>query len=265
MTTDTATYENLRLSREEGVALLTFHRPEKLNALNRATLGELGRALDELEGDPLTRVLILTGAGEKSFVAGADIGELDRLGPREGVEASRFGQGLFRRLERSRLFVIAAVNGYALGGGCELALACDVRVAAENAVFGLPEVTLGVLPGYGGTQRLPRLVGRGRALELIATGERIGAEEALRIGLVNRVVPSGQLLDACRRIADRVLAAAPLAVAAAKRAVIRGGETDLDTALELEALEFGGLCATRDRTEGMRAFLEKRRPVFEGR
>ncbi|HXE71098.1 MAG TPA: enoyl-CoA hydratase-related protein, partial [Candidatus Nitrosotenuis sp.] len=169
----TASYENLILERREAVALLTINRPGRLNALNAATLAEMSRALDELEADPALRVLIITGAGEKAFVAGADIGELKDLDLPGGTRAAQRGQALLRRLEASRLFVIAAVNGYALGGGLELALACDVRLASETAVLGLPEVGLGIIPGYGGTQRLPRLVGRGRALELVATGRRI--------------------------------------------------------------------------------------------
>jgi enoyl-CoA hydratase len=260
----TASYENLILERREAVALLTINRPGRLNALNAATLAEMSRALDELEADPALRVLIITGAGEKAFVAGADIGELKDLDLPGGTRAAQRGQALLRRLEASRLFVIAAVNGYALGGGLELALACDVRLASETAVLGLPEVGLGIIPGYGGTQRLPRLVGRGRALELVATGRRIDAAEALRIGLVNRVVPPGQLLEACLALADEVLAQGPLAVQAAKRAINKGLEVDLDRGLEIEALEFGKLCATADRLEGMTAFLEKRRPVFRG-
>lgn len=260
----TATYENLTVARDGGLAVVAIARPRKLNALNRETLTELGRALDEIEADPDVRVLILTGEGEKAFVAGADIGELKDVDARGGAEAARFGQRLFRRLERSRLVTLAAVNGFALGGGCELALSCDMRLAAENAVFGLPEVTLGIIPGYGGTQRLPRLVGRGVALDLILTGRKVKADEALRIGLVNRVVPAESLMDEARGVARAILAVGPLAVQAARRAVDRGLDLGLDDGLEVEALEFGNLCSSADRTEGMTAFLEKRPAVFRG-
>lgn len=260
----TASFENLVLTREPGLAVLTVNRPRKLNALNRATLEELGRALDEVEADPGIRVLILTGEGDRAFVAGADLGELQRLDARGAVEAARFGQKLFRRLERSRVITLAAVNGFALGGGCELALACDLRVAAENAQFGLPETTLGLIPGYGGTQRLPRLVGRGVALEMILTGRRVGAEEALRLGLVNRVVPAAGLLEEARSLAGSLLAVGPLAVRAARRAVDLGLDLGLDAGLEVEALEFGNLFASADAAEGMTAFLEKRAAAFRG-
>lgn len=258
------TYENLTVTREQGLAVVTIARPKKLNALNGDTLRELGRALDELEADPEVRVLILTGEGEKAFVAGADIGELKDVDARAGAELARRGQRLFRRFERSRLVTLAAVNGFALGGGCELALSCDMRIAAENAVFGLPEVTLGIIPGYGGTQRLPRLVGRGVALDLILTGRKMKADEALRIGLVNRVVPAGALLEEAGNVARAILAVGPLAVEAARRCVDRGLELGLDDGLEVEALEFGNLCSSADRTEGMTAFLEKRAPIFRG-
>jgi enoyl-CoA hydratase len=210
-------------------------------------------------------VLVVTGAGEKAFVAGADIAELAALDALSGRETSRRGQRIFRELELCPKPVIAAVNGFALGGGCELALACHMRIASDNAQFGLPEVGLGVIPGYGGTQRLARLVGRGRALEMVLTGRRVGAEEALRMGLVNRVVPLASLLDEARALAAAILANGPVAVRAALEAVQRGLDVPLEAGLELEANIFGVVCATEDMREGLRAFLEKRKPAFQNR
>ncbi|MBI3930223.1 MAG: enoyl-CoA hydratase/isomerase family protein [Armatimonadetes bacterium] len=258
------TYENLIVSFEEGVAVLTINRPKALNALNDRTLDEMLQALEEVEADPRHRVLLVTGSGDRAFVAGADIRELKDLDEKSGQAAARKGQSLLSRLQGSRLFVIAGVNGFALGGGLELALACDIRIASDKAVFGLPEVGLGIIPGYGGTQRLSRLVGRGQALELVATGRKIDAAYALRIGLVNQVVPAAELLDTCRRIAGEVLANAPIAVTAAKRAIHQGLDQSLEAGLALEAAQFGSLFNTRDVTEGMNAFVEKRRPNFQG-
>jgi enoyl-CoA hydratase len=260
-----SSYANLTLERHGAVALVTVSRPEKLNALNRATLTEIDHAFTTLAADETVRAIVLTGAGEKSFVAGADIGELSVLDTRGAEEASAFGSAIFRRIERMRAPVIAAVNGFALGGGCELAIACHIRYAAENARFGLPEVGLGIIPGYGGTQRLPRLVGLGIASELIATGRMIDAAEALRIGLVNKVLPQAELRDAAMALAAEIAAKAPLAVAAALEAARIGTETDLDTGLRLESSLFGMLGSTKDMHDGLSAFVEKKKIQFEGR
>jgi enoyl-CoA hydratase len=257
--------QNLRLDRDGALALVTVNRPDKLNALNAATLGELEGVLHELRDDERAHVVVVTGAGEKAFVAGADIGELAKLDALSGRETARRGQRVFRALELFPKPVIAAVNGFALGGGCELALACHMRLASENASFGLPEVGLGVIPGYGGTQRLSRLVGSGRALELVLSGARISAEEAHRIGLVNRVVPQEKLLDETRALAAAILKNGPVAVRVALEAVQRGLDMPLDEALAFEASLFGVVCATEDMREGMAAFLEKRKPAFKNR
>ena len=255
--------QNLLLERDGQVAVLTINRPEKLNALDAATLDELEGALGELESDAGTRAVVLTGAGDKAFVAGADINALARQTPLSGKATARRGQTLLRSIELFPKPVVAAVNGFALGGGCELALACHIRIAAENAQFGLPEVSLGVIPGYGGTQRLSRLVGRGRAIEMILTGQRIGAAEAHRIGLVNRVVPQAALLEEARGLVGAILKNGPVAVRSALEAIQHGLEMTLDEGMILEANVFGVLCATEDMREGLRAFLEKRKPSFK--
>ncbi|HEX6309117.1 MAG TPA: enoyl-CoA hydratase-related protein [Longimicrobiales bacterium] len=256
----------IRLDREtDGIAVITVNRPDKLNALNADTVRQLDRVLREVRDDETVRAIILTGAGEKAFVAGADIAELARMGPVEGVRISRDGQATFRMLETLPKPVIGAVNGFALGGGLELALACHMRIASNRAKFGLPEVRLGIIPGYGGTIRLPRLVGRGRALELMLTGEMIGAEEAYRIGLVNRVVEPDGLLDTARDLARRIIANGPIAIALALESVDRGMSTTIDDALVLESNLFGLLASTEDMREGMSAFLEKRKAEFRGR
>jgi enoyl-CoA hydratase len=262
--TEKSTYANLTLERRDLVALVTVSRPEKLNALNRATLGEIDHVFAALAADPTVRAIVITGAGEKSFVAGADIGELSVLDTRGAEEASAYGSAIFRRIEKSRAPVIAAVNGFALGGGCELAIACHLRLASENAKFGLPEVGLGIIPGYGGTQRLPRLVGFGIAAELIATGRMVEAEEALRIGLVNRVLPLAGLVDEAVKLGARIAQNAPLAVAAALEAARIGLETDLDTGLRLESSLFGMLGSTKDMHAGLSAFVEKKKIEFQG-
>ena len=256
-------YQHLTLSVQDRIATLTINRPDKLNALNAATIGELGRAIDELETRDDVAAVILTGAG-RAFVAGADINELTGLGALEGRRLARRGQEVFRRFETSRKPTVAAVNGFALGGGCELAMSCHVRVATETAKFGQPEVKLGLIPGYGGTQRLPRLVGRGRALQLLMTGEMIDAAEAYRIGLVNRVVAPDQLLAQAATMVQQMLTNAPLALAACIEVVDRGLEMPLEDALDLEATRFGVLISTTDTAEGTRAFLEKRAPRFTG-
>ena len=257
-------YTTLSLSVSDRVATITVNRPDRLNALNDATIAELDRAIDELLTREDVGGIILTGAG-RAFVAGADISELSGQTPFEAKRRAAFGQAVFARFEESPKPVIAAVNGFALGGGCELAMACHVRIASESAKFGQPEVKLGITPGYGGTQRLPRLVGRGRALQLLLTGDMIDAAEALRIGLVNRVVPAAELLPACEAMMRQMLANAPLALALCIEAVNRGGESSLADGLNLEANHFAILSGTSDVVEGMSAFLEKRAPGFSGR
>jgi len=260
-----AEYSNLTLEVQDRIAVLSVNRPDKLNALNEQTIRELGQAFDEITRRDDVGGVILTGVGEKAFVAGADIAELARMGPVDGVLVSRLGQEVFRRIELSRKPVIAAVNGFALGGGCELSLACHLRVASENAQFGLPEVKLGIIPGYGGTLRLPRIVGKGRALELMLTAQFIKADEAYRIGLANKVVPQAELMDTARKMMSVILANGPIAVGLAIECATRGMEMSVDDGLALESNLFGLLAATDDMREGMQAFLEKRKAEFKGR
>ena len=255
--------DHVTVAVEERIALLAINRPDKLNALNGAVIRDLGAAIDDLRTREDVAGVILTGTG-RAFIAGADISELADLSAITGQTLARRGQDVFRRFETSPKPVIAAVNGFALGGGCELAMACHVRIAADTAKFGQPEVKLGVIPGYGGTQRLTRLVGKGRALQLVLTGEMIDAAEAYRIGLVNRVVPGDQLLAAAKTMMQQMLANAPLALAACIDVVNRGLDMPLEEALALEATQFGVLIATEDTAEGTRAFLEKRTPRFRG-
>ena len=257
-------YQFLTLGVADRIATLTVNRPDKLNALNDATIAELGRAIDEVRGRDDIAGLIVTGAG-RAFVAGADISELSSQTPTVAKARAQAGQNVFRRFETSPKPVIAAVNGFALGGGCELALACHIRIASDKAKFGQPEVKLGTCPGFGGTQRLPRLVGKGRAIQLITTAEMIDADEAFRIGLVNRVVPAEDLMNTATEMMQAILANGPLAVALCIEAVDRGLEMSLDEGMVLEANHFGLLAATEDMTEGMKAFLEKRTPVFRGK
>ena len=258
-------FQNITLDVSDQVATLTVNRPDKLNALNDLTVAELSQAIEEIRTREDVGGAILTGSGSKAFVAGADIAELSKQGPLDGRDRARRGQQLLRRIETSPKPIIAAVNGFALGGGCEIAMACHVRIAAETARFGQPEVKLGISPGYGGSQRLPRLVGQGRALELILTGEMIDAREAYRIGLVNAVVPAADLLRVAREMLLKMLANGPVALALSIEAVVRGVELPLEEALLLEADQFGLLAATDDMREGMSAFLEKRPPRFRGR
>ena len=250
---------------EQGVALITVNRPEKLNALSAAVIGELRESFERVGSDAGIRAAILTGAGEKAFVAGADINELAALSAVELRNYSLRGQAAFRLLETCGKPSVAAVNGFALGGGLELAMACTVRFASENARMGQPEVKLGIVPGYGGTQRLPRLVGRGRALEILLSGEPVTAAEAYRIGLVNAVLPQSELLAHSRAWLAKVLANGPVAVALAMEAVDAGLDGGLDAGLRLEAAAFGVTAGTEDRREGTRAFLEKRRAIFAGK
>jgi enoyl-CoA hydratase len=258
-------FENLSLTVDEGIATLAVNRPDKLNALNEQTIREIGQAMDEIAARDDVRGVILTGTGAKAFVAGADIAELARMGPVDGIEVSRLGQRVFRAIELSRKPVIAAVNGFALGGGCELALACHLRIASDKARFALPEVKLGIIPGYGGTLRLPRIVGKGRALELMLTGEMIDAAEAHRIGLVNRVVPADQLEAEARKLLGTILQNGPVALGLAIECTTRGMEMSVDDGLALESNLFGLLASTTDMREGMTAFLEKRAANFSGK
>jgi enoyl-CoA hydratase len=248
-----------------GVALVTVNRPEKLNALSGAVIADLHRAFERIAGERDIRAAILTGAGEKAFVAGADIQELAALSALEAREFARRGQQVFRLLETSHKPSVAAVNGFALGGGLELAMACTVRFAAENARMGQPEVKLGIIPGYGGTQRLPRLVGRGRALEMLLAGEPVTAAEAWRIGLVNAVVPQAELLNYSRAWLGKALANAPAALGLVMEAVDVGLNAGLEEGLRFEAAAFAVTAATDDGREGTRAFLEKRKPAFAGK
>ena len=258
-------FRNIVWEVKERIGFLTVNRPQVRNALNREAVGEIGRAIEAAAEDPDVGALILTGAGEKAFIAGADIGELKEQTPIAGKEYALRGQAVFSRLEEIGKPSIAAVNGFALGGGCELAMACTVRIASERARFGQPEVGLGIIPGYGGTQRLPRLVGKGRALELILTGRIIDAEEALRIGLVHRVVPPEELMPTCMELARTFLSKGPVALKLAAEAVHRGLEMNFEDASRLEATLFGLICTTEDMKEGTRAFLEKRPAAFQGK
>ena len=258
-------YENLLVERDGGVLTITINRPKVLNALNAATLAELDQEIAMARDDAAVRAIILTGAGEKSFVAGADINELAVQTPVAGREHARHGQSLFDRIERLGKPVIAAVNGFALGGGCELAMACTIRIAADNAKFGQPEINLGLIPGYAGSQRLPRLVGRGRALELLLTGNQITAEEAHRIGLVNKVVPAASLQAEAKTLATLLASKAPVAVRYILEAVAGGLEMKFADAQDYEATLFGLVSTTEDMREGTKAFLEKRKAEFKGR
>jgi enoyl-CoA hydratase/carnithine racemase len=258
-------FTTILLDKRESIAYVTISRPEKLNALNEAVMSELEVCFQDLANDGGVRAVVMTGAGEKAFVSGADVGELSMLNPASGRETSLRGQRVFGLVENLGKPVIAAIRGYALGGGCELAMACTVRVASETARFGQPEVKLGIVPGYGGTQRLPRLIGKGKAMEMILTGEIISAQEALRIGLVNRVVPDEELVAAAESMARNIAANAPLAVKFSMDAVNHGMEMARREGEFLEATLFGLCCATGDMKEGTRAFLEKRPAKFSGR
>jgi enoyl-CoA hydratase len=257
-------FENLLLTREGAIAVATINRPQVLNALNTNTLHELRRLTLELTEDATVRSVIITGAGDRAFVAGADIRELGALSAAGAREHARLGQQVFDLIERMGKPVIAALNGFALGGGCELAMACTLRVAADTARLGQPEVNLGLIPGFGGTQRLTRLIGKGVALDLMLTGRQVGADEALRIGLVNRVVPAASLMSAAKTLAEELAARAPLAMRYIIDAVHRGVDTGLEDAQALEATLFGLAASTADMREGTRAFLEKRKPSFTG-
>ncbi len=257
--------EHLLVDRDGAVSIITINRPKVLNALNGPTLDELSQVIDEAGRDESVRALILTGAGDRAFVAGADINELAVQTPIGGREHARRGQALFDRIERLGKPVVAAVNGFALGGGCELAMACTMRIAADTAKLGQPEINLGLLPGYAGSQRLPRLVGRGRALELLLLGHQISAEEAWRIGLVNRVVPAAELMTEAKKTAQALAGKAPVAVRYILDAVASGLEMPFGEAQDYEATLFGLLSTSEDMREGTQAFLEKRKAEFKGR
>ncbi len=258
-------FDHLLVIVKDGLATLTVNRPEKLNALNDAVVEQLLTAANLLKADDLVRGVIVTGAGNKGFIAGADIGDLAKQGVLDGRQRALSGQAMLRAFETMGKPVIAAVNGYALGGGCELAMACHIRIASENARFGQPEVKLGITPGYGGTQRLPRIVGKGNALHLLLTGEQIDAREALRIGLVSKVVPQDKLLAEAELMMRTILANGPVAVRLVIEAVHRGLEMTLEEGLDLEADAFGLVASTEDMKEGLTAFLEKRPAKFRGK
>ena len=259
------TFDNLLLERDAAVAILTLNRPKVLNALNSQTLTELANAMAACKDDAGVRAIVLTGAGDKSFVAGADINELAALSPVEGKEHARRGQQIFDAIEQLGKPVIAAINGFALGGGCELAMACTLRIAADTARFGQPEINLGLIPGYAGSQRLPRLVGRGVALELLLTGDMIGAQRAYEIGLVNRVVPAADLMTEATRVAHTLAAKAPIAVRYILDAVHQGLDSPFAQGEYLETSLFGTIASSEDMREGTTAFLEKRKAVWQGK
>lgn len=260
-------YQNILVEKDEieKIGIVTVNRPDKLNALNSATLNELIAAFGELEADETVRVIIMTGAGEKAFVAGADISELNKLpGAVAGANHAKLGQSLTFKIEYLRKPVIMAINGYALGGGLEIAMAGDIRLASETVQVGQPEIDLGIIPGFGGTQRLTRLVGRGMAKLMIMGGQRITAAEAYRLGLVEKVVPPAELMDEAKKIAKLLVGKSPIALALAKAAVNEGLEVDLEAGCLIEADKFGLACGTEDKAEGTAAFLEKRKPQFKG-
>ena len=258
-------FTNLLFENQDGIGLITLNRPKALNALNQATLEELNQIADKLAQDTSVKVIIITGSGEKAFVAGADITQMQPMSAIEGRNFGKLGQAVFNKIENLPQPVIGAINGFALGGGCELAMACDIRYASDKAKFGQPEVTLGITPGFAGTQRLARLVGKGRAKELLYTGDIIDAHEAYRLGLVNKVVPAEELMLAVMVLAQKILSRAPVAVQLCKAAVNEGLDTDLETGTAYEAEVFGLCFATADQKEGMRAFIEKRKAQFIGK
>ena len=258
-------HQTLEYGVTDGVALITLNRPKALNAINQVMIRELHQVLDQAEEDQTVRVLILTGAGEKAFAAGADITEFQHIGPLEALRSSQAFQALFNRIEHLKKPVFAAVNGYALGAGCELALACDIIFASDQARFGQPEINLGFIPGGGGTQRLARLLGRPWAKQLIYTGEMIDAQEASRIGLVNKVFPASELMAEVRKFADKIISKGAVVLELAKRVIDDGHAIHLTAALSLESQAFALCFGTEDKTEGVNAFLEKRQPHFKGR
>ncbi|MBD3226179.1 MAG: enoyl-CoA hydratase [Caldithrix sp.] len=257
-------YNNITLERDDNIAIVSINRPKKMNALNRQTLQDINNVFEEIAKDDSIGGILLTGTGEKAFVAGADISEIQPLTKKSGEEFARFGQQIFDRIEQLPKPVIALINGFALGGGCELALACHLRIAAENALMGQPEINLGLIPGYGGTQRLSRLIGKGRALEYLLTAGTITTDHALQMGLVNKVVPADQLLHEGKEMMSKILHKAPLAISAIIASVNEGLDDVLSDGLKTEARYFGQVCSTKDMKEGTQAFLEKREAHFTG-
>lgn len=258
------TFQNLQFEQKAKIAIITINRPEKLNALNKETVSELSELFKNIQDNKDISVVIITGAGEKAFVAGADIKEITELDSGAGEEFSQKGSDVFRSIEKMGIPVIAAINGFALGGGCELAMACHLRIASSNAKFGQPEINLGIIPGYGGTQRFPRLIGKTNAVYYLLTGDMMNAETAHRLGLVTEVVEPDQLLTRAEEIANLLAAKAPIAIQYIIQAVDQGGNAKIDEALKIESLLFGKVCGTKDMKEGTSAFIEKRKPVFKG-
>ena len=256
-------YKNIKIEKKEGVTTLKINRPQALNALNKDTLIELSKAIDELNNDKKIKAVILTGEGDKAFIAGADIKQMANLTPLEAKEFSKLGHGVLLKIENSRLIFIAAVNGFALGGGCETLMACDIAIAAKSAKIGQPEINLGVHPGFGGTQRLPRLVGRMKAKELILTGRNIDADEACKIGLVNMVVDDDKLMETSEKIAGKIASKSGIQTSFIKELINKGTDIDLNNACSLEVSYFSSSFSTHDQKEGMKAFVEKRKPVFK--
>lgn len=258
-------FKNLLFEEKENIAIITINRPEKLNALNGGTVTELSDVFHQIHDSKEIRAVILTGAGEKAFVAGADIKEINNLDSKSGNEFSKKGTGVFRFIEKMNIPVIAAVNGFALGGGCELAMACHLRIASANAKFGQPEINLGIIPGYGGTQRLPRLIGKTNAIYYLLTGEIIDAAKACELGLINEVVEPDRLLTRAEELAKLLVSKAPVAAQSILQTVDEGLNVPIDEALDIEATSFGNVCGTNDMKEGTLAFLEKRKPEFKGK
>jgi len=257
-------YKNIIVEKKDGIETITINRPNVLNALNIETIGELSKAVDELEEDKKMKVAVLTGKG-KAFIAGADIKQMKDMSPLEAKEFAEIGHSLLMKIENSRLPFIAAVNGYALGGGCEVMMACDIVIASASAKIGQPEINLGIHPGFGGTQRLPRLVGKAKAKELLLTGDTIGAEEALRIGLVNKVIDNDKLAEETEKLAQKIAAKSSVQTDFIKSLVNKGTDIDLPSACSLEISYFSSSFSTEDQKEGMTAFLEKRKPIFKGK
>jgi len=256
-------YTNIKIEKKEGFATLKINRPQALNALNKDTLNDISKAIDELNKDKKIKAVILTGEGDKAFIAGADIKQMVNLTPVEAKEFSELGHGVLNKIESSRLIFIAAINGYALGGGCETLMACDIAIASKSAIIGQPEINLGISPGFGGTQRLPRLVGRMKAKELILTGQNLDADEACKIGLVNIVVDDEKLIKVSEKIASKVVSKSGIQTCFIKELINKGTDIDLNTALALEISYFSSSFSTYDQKEGMNAFIEKKKPIFK--
>ena len=258
-------YKNLKIEKKEGIATVIINRPEVLNALNKDTISEIAAAVDELDADKKIKVAILTGEGDKAFIAGADIKQMAGMTSLEAKKFAELGHNMLFKIENSRIPFIAAINGYALGGGCEVLMTCDICIAAKSAKMGQPEINLGVHPGFGGTQRLPRLVGKMKAKELLLTGKNIDAEEACKIGLVNMVVDDDKLMDTANKLAGQIAGKSQIQTAFIKSLVNKGIDIDLNTACSLEISYFSSSFSTNDQKEGMKAFLEKRKPEFKGK